>query len=107
MIGSDQRARETINVIVSSVESKLAIHREIARGMRGLLNHPADKDNKIRHHLLAAYGTIKELGRLDTETSASNSRHKAHSMIRLSWEVSDNLLGLPHQGPDHMKEEIG
>ena len=72
MEGRDQRAREAINIIVTSVENRLAIHREIARGMRRLLHHPAERENRLKHHLLAAYCTIKELRRLDTEMSTSN-----------------------------------
>ena len=97
MEGRDQRAREAISIIVTSVENRLAIHREIARGMRRLLHHPAERENRLKHHLLAAYCTIKELRRLDTEMSTSNLRHRILSMLQLSWKVSDNLLGPPLQ----------
>ena len=57
----DIHIREAFNTIITSVKNRLSSHREMARGMRALLSHPARRENQGRHHFLAVYGTIRVL----------------------------------------------
>jgi hypothetical protein len=102
----DVRIRETFNIIITSVENKLSSHREMARGMRALLSHPARRENRGRHHFLAVYGTITELERLNKGLAKCNRDHTTLSMVHMSWEVSDNMLGPPLQAPQDIQEEV-
>ena len=82
----DSQVRGAINIIITSVQSSLAMHRKLARCMLMLQHHPAERVNRTKHHFLAAYCTIKELQAegLDIALSTSNLRHRVHNMIQLS-----------------------